>query len=69
MASSRSLHQLSLFGDSMIVIQQVIKLQGNNEQLLRTDLHRIMLATDKCDHIEFFHVKRNLNKEVDVFVN
>lgn len=51
------------------MIQQIIKIRGEDEHIPTSILHQIKLVVDKFDMIEFFHVKRNLNMMVDSLAN
>lgn len=58
---ARKIHRLMVFGDSMIVIQQITKLKEKCSVYSPPVMQRISLWLKNFKIIEFYHVKRHLN--------
>jgi ribonuclease HI len=63
----RNISQLSLFGDSMLIVKVVLNRNCMGNNLLSNIFHQITTLIDKFDEINLFHIKRVLNPHVDLW--
>jgi len=61
----RNISKIVIFGDSIMVVQAIIKsqLSGNNQYL--GILHCILSIQNKFEEFKIYHIKRDLNTLVD----
>ena len=58
-----------IFGDSSIIIHLMVQNQSSPNTNLQQVIHRNKLLLQSFEDIQFYHILRNLNKEVDNRVN
>lgn len=68
-AVENGLTELIVFGDSLLVINQVNGIWRCKNEKLRIILNKINLLKEKFDSIEFKHIRREKNKRADELAN
>jgi ribonuclease HI len=68
-ALSRDIKQLQVYGDSLLVINQIKGIYKVNNKLLQDLYKEAMELVAKFEYIEFTHVYRKFNKRADQLSN
>ena len=56
-----NISHISIFGDSMLIVKEILKKQTVEKNLLNGILQRIMTIVEIFGEINLFHIKRDLN--------